>query len=187
MRVIAGGLGGRRLVAPKGRTTRPTTDRVREAIFSILGGVTDARVCDLFAGSGALGIEALSRGAAHAVFVESDRAALMSLRQNLAALQLESRSAVIGIPLERAGAQLARFPPFDLVLCDPPWANLAPAVRALERVLAGRLAEDARLVLEHAAEAKPELAPELGFQLTSRRSWGDSGASFFGRKPGEGP
>ncbi len=108
MRVIAGSLGGRRLVAPPGRATRPTSDRVREALFSILGDVAGLAVLDLYAGTGALGIEALSRGASHATFVEQARSALRSLRQNRAALHLASRARVVAAPVER-------------VLAAPPW------------------------------------------------------------------
>src|SRR5205085_1825654 len=90
MRVVAGRLGGRRLAAPKGAATRPTADRVREAIFSVLGDVTDLTVLDLFAGSGALGIEAVSRGAAQATFVERARPALAALRTNLDALGIDA-------------------------------------------------------------------------------------------------
>src|SRR5262249_58893941 len=102
MRVIAGALGGRRLVAPRGAATRPTSDRVREALFSALGDVGGARVLDVFAGTGALGIEALSRGAEHATFVESARPALAALRANLAALGIEGLARVVPQPVARA-------------------------------------------------------------------------------------
>src|SRR5579859_95724 len=95
MRVIAGRFGGRRLSSPRGRTTRPTSDRVREATFALLGPVEEASVLDLFAGTGALGIEALSRGAARAVFVERDARAARALRANLAALALEGPQALV--------------------------------------------------------------------------------------------
>src|ERR1022692_5050286 len=102
MRVIAGEFGGRRLSAPRGRTTRPTSDRVREAVFSMLGPIDGARVLDLFAGTGALGIEALSRGAARAVFVERDAGALEALRANLVGLGLAEPHARV-----RAGEALS--------------------------------------------------------------------------------
>jgi 16S rRNA (guanine966-N2)-methyltransferase len=93
LRVIAGDLRGRKIVAPEGRTTRPTSDRVRESLFNLLGEIPEgANVLDLFAGTGALGIEALSRGAGHATFVENDRVALSSLRESLAALMRCTRS-----------------------------------------------------------------------------------------------
>jgi 16S rRNA (guanine966-N2)-methyltransferase len=120
VRVIAGELRGRKLTAPAGRTTRPTSDRVREATFNALvsmGAVDDARVLDGFAGSGALGIEALSRGAAHCTFVERDRTALAALRTNLEALQLgPDRATVVATDV------LATTGAFDLALLDPPYA-----------------------------------------------------------------
>jgi len=180
MRVIAGKLGGRRLVAPRGSATRPTTDRVREALFSMLGPLSGARVIDLFAGSGALGIEALSRGASSAVFVESSRAALSALRANLQELELEDATTVLGAPLERSRAALERLAPFDLALCDPPWARLASVVGWLEQSAPAWLAPGARLVLEHDKRDAPELA---SFALTTRRAWGDSAVSIFGFPP----
>ncbi|HEY4996513.1 MAG TPA: 16S rRNA (guanine(966)-N(2))-methyltransferase RsmD, partial [Solirubrobacteraceae bacterium] len=122
MRVIAGSLGGRRLKAPPGRITRPTSERVREAIFSMLGEIAGARVLDLFAGSGALGIEALSRGAARVVFVERDGAAASVLAENLAALgigapaaELRRIDAAQALRSARAGKET-----YDLVFIDPP-------------------------------------------------------------------
>ena len=135
MRVISGEFGGRRLIAPEGLSTRPTTDKVRQAVFNSLGsmGVLEgATVADLFAGSGALGIEALSRGAESCVFVERDRAALVALRANLKALELESRSQVVG-------SDVLAFAPgisgVDIALVDPPytfthWAELIGVLRA---------------------------------------------------------
>jgi 16S rRNA (guanine966-N2)-methyltransferase len=134
MRVVAGSLGGRRLVSPDGTVTRPTTDRVREAVFNALGsaGVIDgAVVADLYAGSGAVGIEALSRGAATCTFVERDRAALAALDANVAALGIAARSTI------RRGDVLAHLPSIDadLAFADPPygfddWERLLAAVRA---------------------------------------------------------
>jgi 16S rRNA (guanine966-N2)-methyltransferase len=125
MRVVAGSARGRRLVAPKGRDTRPTSDRVREAVFNALGSldvVEGARVLDLFAGSGALGVEALSRGAAHATFVERDERALEAIWANLVAAKVSDRAQVTS---HEVMAWLARRPgpgPFDLALADPPYA-----------------------------------------------------------------
>ena len=120
MRVVAGELRGRRIAAPPGLDTRPTTDKVREAVFNALGSldlVRDATVADLFAGSGALGIEALSRGAAHCTFVERDRTALRTLRDNVADLGLDDRSRIV------AGDALVmvRGLAVDIALADPPY------------------------------------------------------------------
>lgn len=123
MRVVAGSARGRRLGAPPGADTRPTTDRVREAVFNALGSlgiVEGATVVDLYAGSGALGIEALSRGAASAHFVESDRRAAAVIEDNLEALALADRAVVVRRPVEAAIADLPA--PLDLVLADPPYA-----------------------------------------------------------------
>ena len=135
MRVVAGELRGRRLVAPAGLDTRPTADRVRVAVFNSLdsaGLLRDARVVDLFAGSGALGIEALSRGAASCLFVEKDRAALVALRENLTTLELGDRAQVVGAD---AVTYRGDTKGFDLALIDPPyrfdgWAGLLGVVRA---------------------------------------------------------
>jgi 16S rRNA (guanine966-N2)-methyltransferase len=175
VRVISGRLGGRTLRAPKGRTTRPTSDRVRESLFQILGDLHDFRVADLYAGSGALGIEALSRGACQVVFVEKDRRALDALRENLATLALEGSSLVLSVAVERAESALRGRAPFDLVLADPPWAELAGAVAALSH-LAPLLAPDGRLVLEHAARDTP---PTLGLPRVDERSWGDTAVSIY--------
>jgi 16S rRNA (guanine966-N2)-methyltransferase len=125
VRVVAGEARGRRLVTPSGRDTRPTTDRVREAVFNALGSlaaVEGATVVDLFAGSGALGIEALSRGAAHVTFVEPDRSARAAVTANLAATGLGDRAEVVAATAEAwlAGRHAAR--PVDVALLDPPYA-----------------------------------------------------------------
>lgn len=136
VRVVAGSARGRRLVAPEGLDTRPTSDRVREAVFNALASLDalrGARVLDLFAGSGALGIEALSRGAAHCTFVERSRPALDALRANLASTGLGSRAEVVALAAERF---LAGEPDrYDLALLDPPyafdgWSRLLAAVPA---------------------------------------------------------
>jgi 16S rRNA (guanine966-N2)-methyltransferase len=137
VRVVAGSLRGRRLVAPSGPGTRPTSDRVREATFNALASLDvlrDAAVLDLFAGSGALGIEALSRGAARCTFVEQARPAIAAVRQNLDALGLTERATVVTKDADRFLASAATGP-FDLALADPPyaydgWAGLLDAVPA---------------------------------------------------------
>jgi 16S rRNA (guanine(966)-N(2))-methyltransferase RsmD len=178
MRVIAGALGGRRLLAPRGRGTRPTSDRVREALFSALADVSGAAVVDLYAGTGALGIEALSRGAARAVFVERDRAALTALRDNVRALDLESRCAVLALPVERALAEVARRGPYQLVLVDPPYDEVAAAVQLVgELVARGAMDAAARVVVEHASRDEPPLHPALA--LEDSRRYGDTAVSRY--------
>ncbi len=138
MRVVAGSARGRPLVAPPGDRTRPTTDRVREAIFNALWsrGVLDgAAAVDLFAGSGALGVEALSRGAAHVTFVDDDRGALHAVRRNVDACGVADRATVVADRAERWLAALAPGTRFDLAFCDPPyaydgWAGLLAALPA---------------------------------------------------------
>jgi 16S rRNA (guanine(966)-N(2))-methyltransferase RsmD len=149
VRVIAGTLGGRRLTAPRGRATRPTSDRVREALFMSLEPLHGLRVVDLYAGSGALGIEALSRGAEHADFVESDRNTLTALRGNLEQLGLTGQARVwpLDLPrgLARLGEPLARA---DLVLADPPYGG--DEARAVLAALARMaLPDHVRVVVEH--------------------------------------
>ena len=178
MRVIAGTLGGRQLRAPRGDATRPTSDRVREALFSVLGDVGGAVVLDLYAGTGALGIEALSRGAARAVFVESARAALRSLRENLASLGLADFARVFGAPAARVLGEAARLGPFHLVLADPPYAEAERALALLERLaeMPEALAPGARLVLEHASRDRPTASRLLP---RARKVYGDTALSFF--------
>ena len=134
MRIIAGEWGGRAIEAPPGDSTRPTSDRAREGLFSMLasrlGGFEGLQVADLFAGTGALGLEALSRGAAHCTFVEQDRAALDTLKRNIAKLGAAPRS-----DLRAQGAEHVSLPPRDLILMDPPYgAGLAQP--ALDRASA---------------------------------------------------
>jgi 16S rRNA (guanine966-N2)-methyltransferase len=180
LRVIAGTWGGRSLKAPRGTNTRPTSARVREALFAVLGDVTGQHVLDLYAGSGALAIEALSRGAAHALLVEHDRAAADCIRENLSALAAGERAALVARKIASAAAEIGRRGPFDLVLCDPPWPDLDRAVAELERLLhAGVLRDGGRVTLEHPAKAPhPELS---GLVAYDRRRWGDTAVSLFRR------
>lgn len=167
LRVIAGELRGRRLKVPAG-ATRPTADRVREALFSILGDVTDLRVLDLFAGSGALGIEALSRGAGEAVFVDSSPKAVATVRENLDSLGLEGRVH----RLDALGwlARGAGHGHFALVFCDPPYDLAQALARPLAAVLPPILSEDARIVTESAKQSPLELP----FPLLRERTYGDT-------------
>lgn len=181
MRIIAGTLRGRRLVAPAGLATRPTTDRVREAWFSMLGPLS-GKAIDLYAGTGALGFEALSRGASSIVFVESARPAQKAIVQNAETLGVTDRMTLLRAPVERSAAAIRRGSPYALVLTDPPWTDMDAAERALRNLLdADLLAEGGRLVLGHPRNRPVELPTESGLELVERRSWGDSGASFFVR------
>lgn len=148
MRVIAGTLGGRRITAPPGRATRPTPERVREALFSALGDLHGARVLDLFAGSGALAIEAISRGAAAAVLVEHDRQAARVIRENLEALGIDGIADVRQQDAVAAAAALTAEPPFDLVLLDPPYGEAGRLGPALGPALPGLVAAGGRVVTE---------------------------------------
>jgi 16S rRNA (guanine(966)-N(2))-methyltransferase RsmD len=170
VRVVAGRFGGRRLVAPPGDATRPTSDRVREALFSVLGpAVAGARVLDLYAGSGALGIEALSRGAAAAVFVDRSPAAIVAIRANLDALGIEAdvrrRHA-----REAVHAAAARQEAYDLVFLDPPYRRSAELGRELSEALPAVLAPGARVVSE--SDRRDRLA--LALPLTDERRYGDT-------------
>jgi 16S rRNA (guanine966-N2)-methyltransferase len=179
LRVIGGSAKGRRLRLPKGAGTRPTSDKVREALFNILaslGGVEGARVLDLYAGSGALGIEALSRGAAWADFVERDRAACQVVRHNLTVTDLASRAGVHCLPAERAPGRLTG--PYGLVLADPPYTD-PQAAAVLDHVARSDLVEPGTvLVYEHAARsAPPEALGPFGRVLTRRH--GDTALSIY--------
>jgi 16S rRNA (guanine966-N2)-methyltransferase len=159
MRVIAGRLGGRRLKAPRGRVTRPTSDRVREALFAMLGEVEGASVLDLFAGTGALGIEALSRGAAQAVFVERDADAARVLKQNLTALGIEPTEAEVrrADVLRALQSARARQETYDLVFVDPPYGQAYEWGPRLWAVLPSLLRPAARIVVESDRRAPLEL------------------------------
>jgi 16S rRNA (guanine966-N2)-methyltransferase len=170
VRVVGGELGGRVLQAPPGRTTRPTSDLVRGALFDALvarcGGLSGRRALDLFAGSGALGIEALSRGCAQVWFVERARAALAVLRANLASLQLQARTAVLSEDVWRALAgSVLPGQRFDLLLADPPYAEGCIRLVAAAGEAAW-LSPEALCAFEHAA--REELPARSG---TLRRVW----------------
>ena len=152
MRVIAGRLRSRKLHAPSGMDTRPTHDRVKEALFSVLGDIRGRRVVDLYAGTGALGIEALSRGVSHACFVERARGALECLRRNLTELGLAADSTVLARGVESVGADLLRLGPHDLIFCDPPWASMVAVMNLLDKLrISSWLASDGIFILEHPA------------------------------------
>lgn len=184
MRIIGGSSGGRRLRAPRGQATRPTSDRVREAVFNILGPPPEgARVLDLYAGAGGLGFEALSRGAAVAVFVDRAEAAVRCLRANAAELAVEPRVRVVradvGAALPRLAVASERF---DWIFVDPPYAS-QEAERTLvalggpQHVL---LADEVVVVLEHDRRSAPPDATGV-LALIDRRGYGDTCVSFYRR------
>jgi 16S rRNA (guanine966-N2)-methyltransferase len=157
---------------------------VREALFSMLGSVDGASVLDVFAGTGALGIEALSRGAAHATFVESGAPALRVLRRNVDALGLQGETTVVPLRVERAlSSSLWGDHPFDLVFMDPPYAEIRGGVfakglaKAVGQGLAPALLPGARLVLEHTSSEAPPSIP--GLEVDGTRTYGDTSLSFY--------
>jgi len=177
VRIVGGSLGGRVLHAPRGAATRPTSEKVREAVFNILGAVDGDRVLDLFAGSGALGLEALSRGAAHATFVDAGKPAVAAIRDNLRALGLEDRATVIPGDAVASAARHQPAAPWRLVFVDPPYRSDL-ATRAVLALPCERLAADAVIVIEHDRHNAPPDA--LGSLLrTDERRYGDTLISFF--------
>lgn len=197
-RVISGSARGRRLAVPPGRSTRPTSDRAREGLFStlesLLGSLAGRQVADLYAGSGAVGIEALSRGAVHSLFVEQDTAALRALRTNVAAVALPGAE-VVGRRVERvveagppAGAGTARRS-YDVVFLDPPYdvpaARLAGTVADLVRL--GWLAPEAVVVVERATRDGGWVWP-AGLRAERERRYGEA-TLWYGRaaRPEEAP
>lgn len=180
MRVIAGAERGRKLRAPRGATTRPTGAKVREAIFNILGPLPPNPVLDLFAGTGALGIEALSRGASRATFVERDPRALAALHRNLRDFGLNTRARVLDGKVAPALQRLAdeRGEKFGSVFVDPPYA--AGEVESVLAMLAGGdiLDTGAVIVVEHDRHhVPPEQVGTL--HMVDRRFYGDTGISFY--------
>jgi 16S rRNA (guanine966-N2)-methyltransferase len=189
MRIIAGYLKGRRLKPPQAGGARPTSDRVREALFSILGDRTaGARFLDLYAGTGAVGIEALSRGARSATFIEPDRASLRVLRANLEACEMAGSARVVPTTAETF---LQRVPladaAYDIIFADPPYhENGGPALlRSLDQ--AGIMTRDSTVILEHFS--KVTIPSEVGRLLRVRQyRYGDTALSVFSvREQGERP
>jgi 16S rRNA (guanine966-N2)-methyltransferase len=175
--VIAGAFGGRALVAPRGRATRPTSDRVREALFSVLADVHGDRVLDLYAGSGALAIEALSRGAAQATLVDSSGAAVAAIRRNLQALGIEAevvrQTASAFLERARNGARQ-----YDLVFIDPPYRRASSLGPQLTAALAPVLATGARVIAE--SDRRNPLELEQG--LLDERRYGDTLIQIYGSR-----
>lgn len=182
MRIAGGRLGGRTLYVPAGRATRPTADRVREAIFNVLAhGIVDfdiegARVLDLFAGSGALGLEALSRGARFVLFVEHSAAARAVIRRNAEELGVIGQIKIWRRDAARLGP-CAPMPPFDLAFLDPPYGKgLGEA--ALKSLIAGEWLEPGAVAVLEEAERSPVDPPE-SFSLLDRRAYGDTQVLFY--------
>lgn len=177
MRIIAGTHRGRRLVAPSGAATRPTGDRVREALFSILGPLDDASVLDLYAGSGSLGLEALSRGARRCIFADTDARACRAIKANLASLEMTG-----GIVLQRDALSVLRDEAqagrsHELVLLDPPYDEWDALEARLGPRLESVLAVGGRAVVETSARVEPTLALDL---MTTRR-YGSARITIFTR------
>ncbi len=202
MRIIGGALSGRRIDAPSGNATRPTSDRVREALFNRLAhGAFSAPlaaeaedplggpVLDLYAGSGGLGLEALSRGASRCDFVDSAGAACTVLRRNLEALGLQDRATVTQVPVE-AFLRRARGTRYRLVFADPPYADAGPPLDRALALLVGQqlLSPGALLIVEHGDHAGPRAAEggQPGLGLIDQRRYGQTTVSFLAFI-GEGP
>ena len=187
MRIIGGKFSGRRIIAPKGTTSRPTADRTREALFNILAAREDvefegARVIDLFAGSGALGFEAMSRGAAWCLFVETDAGARGAIRDNVEALGLFGVTRIHRRSATNLGPKPAGVgPPFTLAFLDPPYGKdlCAPALRTLHE--GGWLAPDALAIVEQAAQETPAAAD--GFREVDRRRYGAAQIGVYQFRP----
>jgi len=178
MRIIAGKWGGRVLASPPGATTRPTADRTREALFSILtsriGSFEDLRVVDLFAGTGALGLEAMSRGAAHCTFVEIDHPALDALRRNVALLNADAQVLAMGV----SGIGPARAP-CDLLLFDPPYGSGAAGALLERMTRLGWAAESAWAAVETGVD---ESVSAEGWQVEVERTYGKAKLSVLSRE-----
>ena len=179
MRIIAGTAKGSQIFAPKGQDTRPTQDRVRESLFNILqGDVPDAVVLDLFAGSGALALEALSRGSAEAVLVDGGQEAMGCIQRNLSKLNFESRALTMKCDWQTALQQLSgRGKKFDLIFLDPPYLMTDTLEICLQLVSKELLMQDALIVVEHRKGKEPGEHPL--FQKRKMRSYGDTEISFL--------
>ncbi len=175
MRVIAGSRKGHKLAAPHGLDTRPTSDRVRENVFNLVGPVDGARVLDLFAGSGALGIEALSRGATSAVFVERDPDAVRTIERNLDKLRLTGARVIHGDAVRAIAQEAIAGAKYDLVLVDPPYGMLTEIQPRLARHLPSLLAADGVLVVE--TDSRTE--PDLPLAVRTSRKYGQTRVTLF--------
>ncbi|HEY5159851.1 MAG TPA: 16S rRNA (guanine(966)-N(2))-methyltransferase RsmD [Gaiellaceae bacterium] len=175
MRIIAGDRKGAKIFAPKGRSTRPTGDRVREAAFCLIGPVDGATMLDLFAGSGAMGLEALSRGATRAVFVESDRDACRVIERNLAKLELRGAEIVCADVRRALLTNAAAGRRYDLILVDPPYEEYLQMQKTLALYLPRLLKADGVVVVE----TDSRLEPELPLELRTSRSYGSARLTVY--------
>ena len=175
MRVIAGTHRGAWIAAPKGLATRPTGDRVREAAFNLIGPVDGARVLDLYAGSGAMGLEALSRGAERATFVEADQQAAATIQRNLEKLRLTGARIVREDAARALAAEGTAGRKYDLVLVDPPYDDYLELQPMLARYLPPLLSDDALVVVETSAR----IEPELPLELRTSRKYGSARLTLF--------
>jgi 16S rRNA (guanine966-N2)-methyltransferase len=183
LRIVAGERKGQRLRVPPGEHVRPTSERLREAVFSILhsrlGGLEGSKVLDLFAGTGALGLEALSRGAAHCTFVESHRSVVSVLRGNIAGLRYGGKTDILALPYERALAlMVAQGICYDLLFVDPPYRMLADVSGRLAPVLPRVLCGAGLAVIE----GPRGVAPEVGVPVLFQRRYGDTVITVVGRE-----
>ena len=182
MRVTGGSLRSRRVDAPRGRVVRPTPARVREALFSILGArIVGARVLDLFAGSGVVGFEALSRGAASVTFVEAHRPTALAIERAAASLEVGERVEVIPLPAERAARILTGR--YDLVFADPPYTSAFPAELFARLRASGRIDEGSVVVYEHSGRLPAPHSAEFAARRTER--YGDVALTFLHPAPKE--
>jgi 16S rRNA (guanine966-N2)-methyltransferase len=175
VRIIAGSRKGATIYAPKHADTRPTGDRVREAAFNLIGPVDDASVLDLYAGSGGMGLEALSRGASSAVFVEADRDACRTIQRNLEKLRLEGATVVCSDGLTALAQETSAGRRYDLVLVDPPYAMFSDLQTSLAAYLPAVLAEHGLLVVE----TSRHLHPELPLSKRTSRRYGSARLTLF--------
>jgi 16S rRNA (guanine966-N2)-methyltransferase len=177
VRIVAGSRKGHKIAAPKGVVTRPTGDRVREAVFDIVGPVGEARVLDVFAGSGVMGLEALSRGASRTVFVENDRGACRVIQQNLENLRLTGAVVLCQDAVRALREEKARGHRYDLILVDAPYEEWDRFAKSLAELLPALIEDDGLAVVETAAKVEPELPLAL---QTSRR-YGSARVTVFSR------
>ncbi len=179
MRIIAGTAKGRKLSSPKGMKTRPTSDRAREAIFSIVDDlVVDARVLDLYSGTGAMGLEALSRGAGQAVFVETDPAALRCLNANIETCRCQDRSEVVSRSVISYLEKIDSGDDFDLVFADPPYKGDLGSLTLLTISKNAKPLKRCLIILEHAPDKAPEPIPD-NLDKVDARKYGNVGITFL--------